>query len=238
LNYLFYGAFCFYATLAVYNFQRLFKSKGKVNTSPWLNWVNENRKYLTVLIVLSVFVNFILFFRLVEDYTPTVILFLICGCICVLYVYPFKWRALREIPFIKSYVIGIIWVALIALFPILNEGIEIGPLILELVGLFSLIFALVIPFDIRDLKYDNPNLKTIPILLGISWSKFIGVVLIIGFGIIFLSEIPQLRESKLFYVSLFLAILMIVKTTEKRSESYFAIIDGLMILIGISFLCD
>ena len=38
---------------------------------------------------------------------------------------------------------------------------------------------LIIPFEIRDLKYDNPSLGTLPQQLGIKKTKFFGILFLV-----------------------------------------------------------
>ena len=48
-------------------------------------------------------------------------------------------------------------------------------MILHLICRFLFVFLITIPFDIRDIKYDNNNLKTIPLSLGIQKSKLLSI---------------------------------------------------------------
>ncbi|MDC0201794.1 hypothetical protein OAJ56_00975, partial [Flavobacteriales bacterium] len=63
------------------------------------------------------------------------------------------------------------------LFLILEEGITFNSnVIAHLLIRFLFVFAICIPFDIRDIKYDNIKLKTIPIFFGVSRSKLISFI--------------------------------------------------------------
>ena len=50
---------------------------------------------------------------------------------------------------------------------------------LHLFHRFIFVFIITIPFDLRDLKYDKKNIKTIPTLLGFQKSKFLVFFLLI-----------------------------------------------------------
>ncbi|MGB0915022.1 MAG: hypothetical protein ACPGVI_03075, partial [Crocinitomicaceae bacterium] len=45
-----YGLFAFFSTMAVYNGQRLFKSE-QPNQTPWLKWVKRNQRLLFLVVV-------------------------------------------------------------------------------------------------------------------------------------------------------------------------------------------
>jgi hypothetical protein len=55
---------------------------------------------------------------------------------------------------------------------------------LDIIQLFVLIIALCIPFEIRDLQYDSPQLKTLPQMIGIHRTKLLGVVLCVIYLVI------------------------------------------------------
>ena len=46
---------------------------------------------------------------------------------------------------------------------------------------YILIFVLVLIFEIIDLKYDDPHLKTVPQQIGVSRTKKLGLMLLMGF---------------------------------------------------------
>lgn len=76
---------------------------------------------------------------------------------------------LRQIPLLKTFLIAFAWSAATIFLPVIQsgnvyDGTHIGLMFLERC-LF--VFAITIPFDIRDMKADRlAGLKTIPVLLG------------------------------------------------------------------------
>ena len=102
-----------------------------------------------------------------------------------------------------------------------------------------LIFAICIPFDIRDIKYDNITLKTIPIIFGISKSK------LICFGSLFLVIIISIFQywndkmnigSLIAIIFLCIASLIFInKSDEKKSDFFFSFwIESLSIFLYFS----
>lgn len=109
---------------------------------------------------------------------------LICGLLLILaYTIPFvKNKNLRSLGKTKIYIVAFCWVISCVVAPYIHykQTINWG-LFLKSLQVFILIIALIIPFDIRDLKYDSSNLKTIPQLIGVQKAKFIAVSLLVLF---------------------------------------------------------
>jgi 4-hydroxybenzoate polyprenyltransferase len=113
-------------------------------------------------------------------------------------------------------------------------------IVLHLIARFLFVFAITIPFDIRDLKYDAQNLRTIPLFFGILKSQFIAVsALFICGGIAifqyFVSVLifPNLLALILLY---FLSSIFIVKSDESRGEMYFSFWGESLSILGYLFL--
>ena len=87
------------------------------------------------------------------------------------YVLPFVKgsKRLRDFDYIKIFLIAIVWGVITVLMPILQRTTTfILPHFLVLLERMLFIFAITLPFDIRDLKIDaHINVKTIPATIGI-----------------------------------------------------------------------
>ena len=91
---------------------------------------------------------------------------------------------------------------------------------------------LVIPFDIRDLQFDEPEKKTIPQLIGWKASKYTGITLLIICGLLSYSFFKEAIYSIPIY---FLSILLMLRVDDKRKELFYAFgIDGLILLFPFS----
>ena len=108
-------------------------------------------------------------------------------------------------------------------------------IILHLIARFLFVFAITIPFDIRDLKYDAQNLRTIPLFFGAEKSQFLAVFALLICGVI---SIFQYFENALIFRNLLALILLyfsssifIVKSDENKQEMYFSfLVESLSIL--------
>lgn len=230
--------FIFSSTLFTYNFQRLLKIYFKINGSgERVNWILTHK----------VIVYSVTFFSLLFTLYFTVVffeqvweLFLISGVISFFYV----WRVpllngknLRDLPAIKIYLIGFVWVIICVLMPsILSERSEINrDIFLISLVLFIFIISITIPFDIRDVNLDESSKKTIPQLIGVKASVYLSI------GLLILSQVLlQLLVPFNIGIWIFALIASIILFQSKtiQPELYFSgIVDGLFLLqIGLLYL--
>ena len=233
---MYYGLFALLGTFIVYNFQRLIKHHKFSNQSPNLKWVKLHYKGLVFSLILSAVGFSFCLFQVINWNTETFILGGIVASICIFYIIPIKNKNLRELPFLKIHLISIVWVFIIALFPLINE--QHNDLNSWLFGAthYLYILAVCIPFDIRDLVHDDLSQKTIPQMIGLQSAKTIAVLCLIAFIILAYYFMPQLAESKLFLVAVLIEVLLIYFTTKTRDDLYFGgAIDGAILLLGLSY---
>jgi len=237
-NWLYYGFLNFFATLAVYNFQRVYKASFTTIRSPWLFWVRSHKSYLIVLTLVSIGLVFGLLVWLLQEVKLVFSILLTSSVISFAYVVPLFGKSLREIPFIKSPMIAFVWVCVLFVFPAINEGVAFQEIVLDLSAYYFFIIALTIPFDIRDLKYDDPKHYTLPMIFGINGSKFLAVVIVTVFFTYFASFNEKLSYNILFVIANVLLIVLISFSSNKLREEYFALIDATMILVGLAYFSE
>ena len=229
-----YGLFSLFSTLAVYNGQRLFKTNDNKETD-WLIWVKNHKKILIAIVFFSSLISVVLFFFIDNHTTVIYFLFVIVCCISILYVVRINGRNMRELPYIKIHLIALTWVMVLFLFPMVNE--EINDSKIGYSSAFYLyVLAVTIPFDIRDLKYDQVSQRTIPQLLGVFRSKILAVILLLISTVIFIMLAPTLRVNPLFILSMITQLVLILKMHKNRDDFYCAgLIDGAIAVLGLSF---
>lgn len=163
----------FFATLFEYNLHRLITvlTNKEALKSEKHRWVNENMKAFYLLVFISV-VGFGVVALLAKK--EILVTFAPIALITVLYSIPVSANPkhllrLREIPYLKIFMIAAIWSASTILLPIVqsSETFSQTHIFAMLSERFFFILAITIPFDIRDLEADGQQeLKTIPMLLG------------------------------------------------------------------------
>ena len=146
---------------------------------------------------------------------------------------------LREIPGIKIFLISFVWSAVTILLPLVfSSGFYIKinmNLILMFVERFIFVFAITIPFDIRDMHADSlSGLKTIPLWLKERNSIQLANYCILLFACICLFHYYYLQMYFLIPAFLFAALMTLSFLNHKiwRSMSFYhyGILDGSLIL--------
>ena len=188
----------FSSTIVVYNFIKY------ASTLPYYFFV-QNAPIKKIQIV-SFFFGFFLFL------------------ICVLYVFPINHSIsnFRNRSKIKIFLVAICWSGSTVIFPFIeSNNINYGDSMLLFVQFFLFVIVCTVPFEIRDLKYDSNDLKTIPQIYGTNNSKYISYVLIfIFFSISFISNgtsIDLISDLLISFVLVF-----IIYLTKENQGKYFS----------------
>lgn len=233
------GVEVFFATFFTYTIQRLF-GLGSSST--------EIQKWKILLLVFSGVVIIALAFLL--SLTQVVLLGL-AGSLSLLYALPViphknSKKSLRQIPYLKIWVIVAVWIIVICLVPLSDfSSSDAGNLlttkIIFIIQQGAFVFALTIPFDIRDLKEDESDQKTIPMILGVGqsvslaksalWLSFFTAGLNFLFGFFDL----EIVFIQLFIVLIGLRLLHRSKSIQ-RNEFYLIQVDGLIAFQALLFL--
>lgn len=237
-NELWYGIFVFSSTLLTYNFQRFIKSNQIIqNPTNHILWVHTHKKNLYILFFSSSILCLISFFKVFNWGFISALILSISMIISLLYVYKFKDKSLRDIPHLKIHLIAIIWVVAIGIFELLNEQNFKFENWLFVLAHYFYIVAVTIPFDIRDLKYDDPNQQTIPQVFGIKKSKIISVLLLITYFLIVINQYENLIKNSFFIAVIIYTIILIILTGKNRNEFHYSgLIEGSILLLGLSML--
>jgi hypothetical protein len=144
--------------------------------------------------------------------------------ITLLYTLPFfpNRKNARNWAGIKIYIVSLCWVGVTLLLPIINAEIPLTNYVfLVAIQRFILIFVLILIFEIIDLKWDDPHLKTVPQQIGVERTKKLGSMLMLVFvGLEFL-------YADFNYTTLILktgiastVLLFLLFANEKRSKYY------------------
>ena len=122
----------------------------------------------------------------------------------------------------KIYIVAICWVAVTLILPILNSGYKIQPEIAILIlQRLLIIFSLILIFEIKDLKNDDPHLKTVPQQIGVKNTKTLGFVLLVIFsGLEFFNSNFQILELQLNFLIAIVIGVFLFFSTENRSRYY------------------
>lgn len=153
-------------------------------------------------------------------------------------------KRLRDFHFIKIFLIALVWSWLTVVMPALYYRLELQLCtILMFLERICFVFAITLPFDIRDLEIDRFNkVKTIPFRLGVKRSKAIALVsltMALFFAWLNYQTMGISGMQWLAYGLSVLAtsVLILKSSTSQHDYFYTGLMDGTMILqAGLVFL--
>ena len=235
--------FVFFSTLFAYNFMRLLRVRPMLQEGDSLRHKNifYYKPFLWIFTFISALLSF-LFFCQIYHYAFYTLLFI--GLISIVYSLPvYKigdlWYRFRDIPSLKIFLISFVWTVATSLLPMLVCEVSIDwSRVLER---FLFVFAITIPFDIRDLSFDAERLATLPQLLGQKKSKILGVSALVLAELIlfydyFFRDLYSLSAMLFIYLSYECSIYMVYNSRADLPERFFTMgVEGMSILVGLFF---
>ena len=130
---------------------------------------------------------------------------------------------LRSLGFVKVLLVALIWTGITVILPVIESSHPLNWDVLVLsVQRFLIVIALIIPFEIRDIQFDPPEIKTIPKKIGIKRTKFLGIGLtLISFLMVFLKDDLDTNElvSRLWIT---LLVIYLIARTPNYATKYYA----------------
>ena len=215
--------FVLFSTIVSYNLIRFYNA---LENKIWFAvFIKKNKKTLLGLTFLSlgilIYQSFFLNFKAIITLIPF-------GFLTLFYVIPFPWNksnsiTLRGVAFLKLFLIAISYAGITVLFPLINYSIEVeSNEIITFIQRFLFIVAITIPFDIRDLNFDNKNLKTLPQVIGIQKSKVVGLFFLMLFlGLEFFKNSTEANYRINFIIAL-ISLFFLLKATHDQNKYYSA----------------
>ena len=206
--------FVFFATVFSYNLIRFLRVS---DIKSWFNlWFKKNKVFLYLI---TFFASFFLVYFVFKIYFKALLVLFPFMLFTLLYVFPVKKISLREKPGLKLFLIAISWAGITVLFPLKQNYIKIRiEDWITFLQRFLFVFAITIPFDIRDLNYDAITMNTLPQRYGVVKSKQMAVFAMFFFLILdFFKEYHQLGTSLLIAM---ISVVMILFSDENQNKYY------------------
>ena len=169
--------------------------------------------YLFAFIILSI--GLFYFYGIIEQ-----IIFLVLSLIIVLYSVPiFGKSSMRKNIIFKLFSVPISWATLIVLFPFHSE-MELSILIYYYIIIFFIIFAQMIPFEIRDFESDKKHFKNIIEIYGLNTIKNLGYYCLI---FVFLISFP-VNENQIDFdlIVVLITLSVLIKKATKKQKFYYS----------------
>lgn len=231
------SAYVFFSTLFTYQLSKyaLFKNKvfESLDHDEQYNFTKNNLNYTFITMCLSALVIFFLFLKMpfqVQLWSIFV------GFISIIYAIRIKIRGkeykLRRVPFIKIFLITLVWASMGVIFNYTFWGHAIDWKVVVIQFLF--LFSITLPFDIKDFETDTKtSVITIPTAFGkiiSKWLTFLVTVFhLIAFYLVF-------KEVTLLFIVLYalllsiLVLLSFTKIEEMKKWQVMLVYDGSMII--------
>ena len=224
----------FAATLLVYNLDAALPYKhGKpAGTSARKQWQHRHRGLLLGLAAVSLAVAG--WFFVADGWWRHLLLLGHLAALALLYSVPLgRWcgrpRALREVPFLKVWLIAYVWAAVTVGLPALALQQPFAQVWVLLAQRMLLVFALALVFDIRDFSRDQAEgLRTFPTVLGVPATRWVGIGALAGSVALGLYRGESLGAV---LVPAACGSVAILGATETRSDYYFALFTDGMLLV-------
>lgn len=224
-------AVVFFATLFVYNLDRLSSGSGedRVEESPRHRWIHRHERVLQVSAGISLVASAVGTLWLPLEVTVALIPL---GVLALAYSLPViptgdRWLRLKDVPGLKVILIAVVWAGATGWLPAI-ETLEDpwNARVAQMVGARALFIAgITLPFDIRDMDRDaRSGIATIPLWLGVDWTRRIAVGCIVAFGLVNATHTPLV-------VSAVVTSGVVLAADRGRGELYYvAGLDGMMAL--------
>ena len=231
----------FFGTWCIYSILRLVKiNDGSFRIpDPRVYQITSHQTHLLIIVTLTAILGFYYFVLL---NTGSKLLLLGFSFIALGYGIPlwFGKFPLRQLPYLKSFIVPVVWGVIAVLLPAKQEGELMKPsTVLLFAERFLFVFAITVPFDIRDIANDRAqNIATLPVVLGvkrvINWAAVAllacaVVMILLTFGVQ-LSSISIATCSVEIFIYIIAAVLIYASQREQHDYFYSGLIDGLMIL--------
>lgn len=132
-------------------------------------------------------------------------------------------KNLRALPLVKVFIIALVWTYATVFISLQENQIQIqsNPTYLwYALQRFLMLICLMIPFEIRDMRFDEASIKTLPQVLGIQNTKLLGITLLISCTFITYTILESTHFSLHFCLLLLLTFFILKSTTHQ--PRYFA----------------
>lgn len=229
----------FFATLLVYALHRIGFSIDYLEQNDRFNYLKGIRKHLIAICFISIVICFYIYLDVFGDkYWVAVIPFLI-SMGYVIPCLPSKngLIRLRDIHYVKIFLVALIWMFVTVYLPYINEDrIPNSSFWIHVLDRCIFIFAITLPFDIRDMdQEDKANVYTFVSLMGIEKAKMLSIVsMVIWLGL----ACHQFQSYSWVFgyglTSVVVVYLVVTSNEKKKDHHYSLLLDGTM-LINLPF---
>lgn len=226
------------STMVFYSTPQVLHGRAAPTTAK-LRWSQQNRPLFLTLVAVATALSITMLLQL---QIPGIMGCALVGIVAMAYYTPLLRRkgrreGLRGLYGAKVFYIALVWGLVCVGLPALVAYatgllVEEAALVQQSACVVVFVLAITIPFDIRDQQSDRRyGLRTLPVLVGIKRSRYLGVVLLVlHMALVMASEYGFYIRLPLIVVSALALLLLATAKAEKPDYFYFLALDGLLIL--------
>lgn len=134
-----------------------------------------------------------------------------------------KSKNLRNITGLKLIIVAAVWSGVTVLLPLIDNDLDLDSTMwLSFVQRLLLVFVLTLPFEIRDLNYDNLALGTLPQRVGVFQTKIIGIVLLLISILIEYFKPESFRAYSISFGIISFVLFIFLILSKRKQARYFA----------------
>jgi hypothetical protein len=174
----------------------------------------QKTKHFYKILILNTFTGIICGFLIIHNHNEIRLAkWLIIVVLGLLYNSFFLDVYIRKIPLLKVFYVGLIWA-------LVNCWLTLPEFSFPIFFIsFFYITALVLPFDIRDMKVDT--VKTFPTLIGVQNTKYLAYLMVFVSCILAITYL-NLTSAIAFFLSSIITFILIYFAENKRNDAYFS----------------
>lgn len=210
--------FAFFGTIVGYNFVK-YDALARTGQLP----IRKQLKAIIALSLASFLAAAFCFFKLQWNAQIAAICFFGLTALYTLPFFPNRKNA-RNWKGVKIYMVALCWVGVTVVLPVVNANLNFNAdFYIVCLKRFILIVVLLFIFEIIDLAWDDPHLKTIPQQIGVERTKWLGFFLLLVF--LLLELLRPNENSRDFTANLLLigvTTIFLMGANEHRSRYYTA----------------
>lgn len=212
-----YVLFSFFSTVVGYNFVKYLQV-----SNLYYRQLTRSMKSIRLFTIASVLG--VLYFFLQLSFITLFWVLLPFVALTILYAVPLlpKNRNLRSVARGKIFIIAIVWAGISVVVPVCYiEGFLNFDFLLESLQRFLFVLVLMLPFEIRDLPYDNDTLQTIPQLIGIRKTKIVGSFILVLFCMLSFAKDDVTQIEMISTITISLVMLLFLWRSDSVQPDYY-----------------
>lgn len=219
--------FAFFSTIVSYNF-----IKYGVEAQKYIIVTTVYLRIIQLVSIIAFGLALYYFFKLSSATYLYLVMFLFLTALYAMPVLP-QAKNLRSFSGLKIFIVALIWAGVTVVLPVVNLKATFSfDVKVEVFKRFLFVLVLILPFEIRDLKYDSAALKTLPQRFGIKRTKLLGIFLLVVVWVTeFFKDDFTFKQVVVLFIVLVITTVLLWFTKKKQPKYYCSFwVEGIPVL--------